>query len=402
MGGTKDGEQPSRRSRRARGEGSIWQDRKTGRWWYAISIDGKQHKYRAPDKQTAATRLKQLKEEQERGVRQGSSRVTLGEHCQTWMEKIVVNLKPKTQRFYKQTTEHYLLPYLGERQILKKIGAEDIVDMLNAMRRAGYAEQTIHHVYTVGKTIFSYARKWRKIMFNPFDDVDPPDVKTVDPVPLSPAETRALRYAVQDHRLYALYELGFALALRKGEVLGVRVDDVHFDVMTIDITQQVLDLDGGPSIEPYTKSDSGTRTLPLTPRLDEIIRARLVQLTAERERADWEEHGLLFPSERGTPMSQRNLDRHFKAACVRGKIRLREMDKTLKDGSPASTSSLKFHHLRHTSLSWLGDTGANKSVIQAIAGHADKDVTDRYVHVSVEAMRETIARMEQAKLKDER
>ena len=60
MGRAKDDDQPSRRPRRARGEGSIWQDQKTGRWWYAISVGGKQHKYRAPDKQTAAARLKQL------------------------------------------------------------------------------------------------------------------------------------------------------------------------------------------------------------------------------------------------------------------------------------------------------------------------------------------------------
>jgi Phage integrase, N-terminal SAM-like domain len=144
---------------------------------YAISINGKQHKYRAPDEQTAAARLKQLKEEQERGVAPGAGRILLGDHCQAWMEKIVVNLKPKTQRFYRQMTEHYLLPYLGERKPIKKIAAEDIVDMMNAMRRAGYAEQTIDHVYTVGKTVFAYARKWRKIMFNSFDDVDPPRVR---------------------------------------------------------------------------------------------------------------------------------------------------------------------------------------------------------------------------------
>jgi site-specific recombinase XerD len=116
------------------------------------------------------------------------------------MDKIVVNLKPKTQRFYRQTTEHYLLPYLGERTPIKKISAENIVDMMNAMRRAGYAEQTIAHAYTVGKTIFEQARKWKKIVFNPFDDVEPPDVKTVKPTPLSSVEVVALRYAVENHR----------------------------------------------------------------------------------------------------------------------------------------------------------------------------------------------------------
>ncbi len=84
---------------------------------------------------------------------------------------------------------------------------------------------------------------------------------------------------------------------------------------------------------------------------------------------------------------------------MKARIRLRDTGKKREDGTPIFTSDLKFHHLRHTCLSWLGDTGANKSVIQAIAGHANQDVTDRYVHVSLAALREAITRMEQAKLR---
>jgi hypothetical protein len=37
-----------------------------------------------------------------------------------------------------------------------------------------------------------------------------------------------------------------------------------------------------------------------------LVRIRREQLLAERGDG-WQEHGLLFPSERGTPMSERNL-----------------------------------------------------------------------------------------------
>jgi hypothetical protein len=33
---------------------------------------------------------------------------------------------------------------------------------------------------------------------------------------------------------------------------------------------------------------------------------------------------MLFPLERGTPMSQRNLDRQLKATCLQAQIRLRD------------------------------------------------------------------------------
>jgi integrase len=93
-----------------------------------------------------------------------------------------------------------------------------------------------------------------------------------------------------------------------------------------------------------------------------------------------------------------HLDRHFKAALVAAGVRLRDTGKRTKKGEPVYTSDLKFHHLRHTALSWLGDAGASDMVLEAIAGHADKNVTDRYVHVSIEAMREAVVRMEREKL----
>jgi hypothetical protein len=54
VGGTEDeDERQPRRPQRSRGEGSVWQDKKTGKWWYAISENGKQRKFRAPDQPTA-------------------------------------------------------------------------------------------------------------------------------------------------------------------------------------------------------------------------------------------------------------------------------------------------------------------------------------------------------------
>jgi|SRR4051812_19530362 integrase len=182
-------------------------------------------------------------------------------------------------------------------------------------------------------------------------------------------------------------------------LLGLTIDGLNLGAATITISQQVLDLDEGPSIEPYTKNDE-PRTLPLTARVVTLLEVRLTQLLAEHA-VDWADHGLIFPSERGTPMSERNLDRHFKAACVKAKIRLRDTGQKRADGTPIFTSDLKFHHLRHTCLSWLGDAGASDKILKAIAGHADSDVTDRYVHLSLEAMREVIERMEAAKLSDD-
>ena len=139
------------------------------------------------------------------------------------------------------------------------------------------------------------------------------------------------------------------LGIRKAERLGLTIAGVDLKAATITISQQVLDLPGGPSIEPYTKNDKA-RTLPLTPRLVALIKIRLEQLLAERGEG-WAEHGLLFPSERGTPVSERNLDRQFKTACVKAQIRLCDTGKCTKKDAPILTSDMKFQYLRHTCLS---------------------------------------------------
>lgn len=380
MGGPEDaGKRRPSRPKRARGEGSVWQDQKTGKWWYAISENGKQRKFRAPDKPTANARLKELLRQRDQGIAAGAGRITVQQHLQIWMDTVVINLKVKTQRFYRQIAELYLIPYLG-RIRLERLSPEDVIAMLNAMRRANYAEQTIDHVYTVGKTALGYAVKWRKIPYNPFDMVDAPQVTREMIEPLTEDEAAALLQAVSDHRLRVLYVIALTLGLRKGELLGLRWEDLNLNEATISITQQVLDLDGQVVIG-SPKSKYSRRTLPLTLRLVELVRERAAQVKAERERTDWQEHGLIFPSEVGTPMSQRNLDRQFKAALRKAGVR-----------------DIKFHHLRHTCGSWLGDSGTNTVVIKAILGHGPSDVTEEYVHVSLAAMREAIERMEQIKL----
>lgn len=402
MGRTKNpdeaptGGQPAKRKPRERGEGSVWQEKKTGRWWYAISVNGKQDSYRAPDEPTAHARLKQLKEERKQGMSPGRA-VRLGEFAQTWMEKHVANLKPKTQRFYRQTTEHYILPLLGERMVMKKVDAEQVTDMINHLRRAGYAEQTVYHAYMVGRILFEFAHNWGKIPANPFRKIKLKKPKPVEPEVLSSDELHRLRTTLDGHRLAAIYELAWTLGLRLGEALGVALDNIDLQNATIQINQQVQDLDTGTKIVPYTKNDE-TRTLPLTPRLLALIRQRMAQLLKERG-TNWKEHGLLFPSLNGTPMSQHNLSRQMKAACVSSGLRLVDTGKKTKRGKPIYTSEIYFHLFRHTCISALTNLGVNDPIIMVIAGHHNNEVTRRYQHINMDALREAITRMEQTVLK---
>jgi integrase len=60
--------------------------------------------------------------------------------------------------------------------------------------------------------------------------------------------------------------------------------------------------------------------------------------------------------------------------CAWGKL-------TTKAGLPG----LRFHDLRHHSITELAESGASEQTIKAIAGHVSQRMLDRYSHIRLEA-----------------
>jgi integrase len=95
----------------------------------------------------------------------------------------------------------------------------------------------------------------------------------------------------------------------------------------------------------------------------------------------WEDWGLLFCSERGTPMNRRELTRRsFKPLLKR-----------------ACLPDIRFHDLRHTCATLLLSRGHHPKLVQELLGHASVAITlDRYSHVLPGMSDQTAAAMESA------
>nr|WP_030917698.1 tyrosine-type recombinase/integrase [Streptosporangium amethystogenes] len=111
----------------------------------------------------------------------------------------------------------------------------------------------------------------------------------------------------------------------------------------------------------------------------EALRAHRKQQFAERSDRldDWEEHGLVFPSRRGTPMGPDNLRRSW------GAIR-----------KAAGLGDMRFHDLRHTCVTLLLNLGVPPQVVRDIVGHSDIEVTMTiYTHVSLDDKRNALGKL---------
>jgi integrase len=175
----------------------------------------------------------------------------------------------------------------------------------------------------------------------------------------------ALFEAVRDDRLEALYVVAVTAGLRRGELQGLKWRDLDLEAGMLQVRRTLSEPRGGYTFE-APKSGKG-RNIRLTQRAVAVLREhRKRQLEERMQHAGlFSDHGLVFPSQVGTPLSGGNLNRAFKATLQR-----------------AGLPEIRFHDLRHTCATLLLRQGVNPKFVQELLGHADISLTlNVYSHV---------------------
>jgi len=186
--------------------------------------------------------------------------------------------------------------------------------------------------------------------------------------PLSEAEARAFLATARESgdRFEALYVLAITTGLRRGELLGLRWDDADLERGTLRVGRALV-REGGRHRLGETKTRRGRRLVNLTPRTVAVLKGhRKRQLEQRVELAGmYEDQGLIFSSEIGTPLNPENLvKRSFKPLLHRS-------------GLP----EVRFHDLRHTCATLLMGRGVHPKLVQELLGHATIALTlDTYSH----------------------
>ena len=364
--------------RRSNSEGTIFQD-KDGVWWAQLPPDeqGRRPKRRAKTQREALEKLRQMQAERARGLTM-SAKPTIADYAETWLETSVRrDVKPSTFHSYDYIIRHYVLPHVGEVR-LDKLTPSRVRQFFNALKDAGLGPETLRNVYRRLRALIDVAVEDSYLAYNVVAVVGPPKGAARTKRHLTADEAVKLLCAVAGHRLAALYACLLGLGLRRGEALGLAWRDVDWAARTITVTQQVQAIGSTITISP-PKTAGSVRTLPLPPLLyDQLRDQKAQQEAAQDERGDdWREHGLIFPSEVGTPITPRNLARHF--ATV-----LKATDFT----------GVRLHDLRHTFATLLGELEVPERIIRTLLGHEAGNITQHYTHTTLAAMREALERLE--------
>lgn len=166
--------------------------------------------------------------------------------------------------------------------------------------------------------------------------------------------------------------------LRRGEILGLRWEDVDLEAGTLRVKRSLSFTKDGPCPVP-PKTAKGKRSIGLSRICVEALRKhRLLQ--AEQSRSWGRNLGVVFPNNFGEyRRSQRVINDCFERVKRKGNL-----------------PDIRFHDLRHTCATLLLTKGVHPNMVQEMLGHSTISVTlDTYSHVlpnlqsvAVEAMDE--------------
>jgi integrase len=312
--------------------------------------------------------------DQQQGRDIAPDKITVEQYLTRWLSQIEHANSYTTHKGYAQLCHDHIIPALGRLQ-LKKLTQAHVQEVLNRLHTAGKARNTIRNVKACLRKALNDAMDERIVNYNAAEKAKLPKVaKARKPKiqALTPEQARLLLGVVEPERLKALYWVALLLGLREGEILGLQLADIDLDSRTLYVTGAMQRQTGKGMVRVPTKTEASEAPVPIPDVLVPVLQAHLAMLEEERTYRKWKEHGLLFPSKVGTPISSRNLVRHFKAMLER-----------------ADLPGIRFHDLWHSCATLLIALKVHPRVVMEIMQHSQISTTmNIYGHAIPEVSRE--------------
>jgi integrase len=355
--------------RRGNNEGSIYR-RKDGYWVGQYGVEtatGRKTRYiYGKRREDVREKLTKAIADRDGGLVYDAGNITVGEYLDRWLNDSVRDtVRQRTWERYEQFVRVHLTPALGKIKLAKLTPAH-VRGLYRDKLNSGLAPRTVLHIHRAFSKALKQAAADGLIPRNPAAPVKPPQPRGEEIRPLNREQVRVLFEAASGDRLEALYIVAVTAGLRRGELQGLKWEDLDLEAGMLQVRRTCSEPKGGHIFE-APKSGKG-RNIRLTQSAVAALRIhRRRQLEERMYKADlWQEQGLVFPSTVGTPLWGGNLNRAFKATLQRA-------------GLPKST---RFHDLRHTCATLLLKQAVNPKFVQELLGHADISLTlNVYSHV---------------------
>lgn len=269
---------------------------------------------------------------------------------------------------------------------IDKVKLSDAKSWLIKLQADGRGYSTIHTVRGVVRPAFQMAVDDDLIRKNPFEfqlaTVVVNDSVTREAITRKQQRT-FLEFIKADKHFNRYYEgiyILFHTGLCISEFVGLTVSDIDLENGKINIDHQLQRKRNMEYIIEATKTDSGTRMVPMTEEVTECFcfiianrkKPKKEPVIYDKNRVAYK--GFLYLDKNGMPMVALHWEKYFQHICEK-------CNKIYKEELPKITP----HVCRHTFCSNMAKSGMNPKTLQKIMGHSDIGVTlNTYTHLDFE------------------
>ena len=406
----RDSSQDTKKPRRAKGDGGLFQRQSDGKWVGRITI-GRDQKTGQPIRKTVygntkAETKKKLTELQK--IYDGANyvdaeKITVGEWLNKWLDLYASppNVAATTHEWYERLLNLYLIPNLGTIRIHKLQGLT-IQKMLNDMTKeeqpAGLAAKsteeakpdkkktdkkekeskprpgaksarTVKAVYTILSMALTVAVNQGLLGKSPASAVTVPQVVPKQKRPLTPSEWDALLTAAQAvPDMFAAIVVEWATGVRRSELLALKWEDVDLTTGQLIISKsiKICNAEHGGVTVGATKTQASMRLLQLVPEAVTVLKTHKKEQAAAQLAAGetWTKTGFVFVTATGAMWDPRRWSKVFKTIATAAGIDIGVH--TLRHDMSSRLASQNIpikeaqYQLGHTTVTMLLDTYAHR------------------------------------------
>lgn len=372
--------------RRANGEGNI-RKRKDGRWEGRYTAGHNPATGKAIYKNVLGKTQAEVKEKLKKAIEEmkglniaKAESYTVGQWMDVWYEYYAqIKVRPSSHKTYEGYIKNHIKLSIGNipltklttldlQRLYQKLLTEGRVDRLEAQNQPkGLSPKTVRNINQVISSAMQLAIQQHLISHDPTDGCALPKTEHREMQTLSADQLTAFLLEAKHSGVFEMYYIELATGLRRGELLGLKWEDIDFSTQTLRVRRQVGRINGDVREAPL-KTKNAYRTISLGTDAVGILK---------QQREKQPSSSYVFPGPTGGPIAPDSV--------------LHMLHRVL---DRAGLPEIRFHDLRHTFATLALQNGVDVKTVSGMLGHFSAGFTlDTYAHVTTAAQKKAAETM---------
>lgn len=309
---------------------------------------------------------------------------TLGTYLLQWLDSYAkANVRPSTYDGYETNIKKHIIPQLGS-VALNKVSGPMLDELYSNLLQSGLSANSVKYVQRTLGISLRHALIYQYISVNPAQHtISKISTKTKTPDPYTIQQVKKLTRNLPDSPWEFIVVMGALYGLRRNEILGLQVQNIHLEEGYFSIEHQLANRatrKATGQIITKVKEDCSVRDLPITDYTKIFFQRQLMRRGTVLLRKDCPYPDFLVLSPLGTPYCEEHISMNFREITDR-----------------LNLPKIRFHDLRHTAATNMYQLTGDFYTVGEILGHSLKGignqlnlsgsfeaVTDRYIDVRLE------------------